>query len=159
MEPSPTTIAYLQLAQMSRPCFPPSLPRQLGECHRTRLGQRQPSLEHRGWDKVIREPCLWVLPCYGGQVGSTSVTWPWNWHLAQILVRAPLKHLSCLLSLLFKATSLMCLPQTPRAWSSMSTWTGQGSTGQHGASFLDIDFQLWSLVSSPGSLSGCSPDN
>ena len=40
------------------------------------------------------------------------------------------KHFSRALSSLPEATSLMCLLQTPRAWSSTSTWTGLGSTGE-----------------------------
>lgn len=70
------------------------------------------------------------------------------------------------LPLLPKATSSTCLLQTPRAWSSTSTWTGRGSTGEPlagwdpsgclGPPSLPLPLiQLWSLGPSPGFSFGC----
>ena len=142
MEPSPTTIACLLLAQMSRPCSPPFLPRQPGEHHRTRPGA---GLLHLGRGRGS-QPRTWARDRVNGRDASgpsPALVGRWgHWcqitlefapgsefcsSLLDVLVTSPLP-------LLPKATSSMCLLQTPRAWSSMSTWTGQGSIGEHLAS-------------------------
>uniref|UniRef100_A0A3Q1LJE8 Ragulator complex protein LAMTOR1 n=1 Tax=Bos taurus TaxID=9913 RepID=A0A3Q1LJE8_BOVIN len=71
------------------------------------------------------------------------------------------KHFSRALSPFPEATSLMCLLQTPRAWSSTSTWTGLGSTGELPAAWslrplgppsasLSSSCGAWAPVQAPG---------